>query len=224
MPAPRDPASLMRAAHLYYVEGRSQADVAARWAPAAPTCRGCSRRRNGRGSSRSGSTTRPAACASSRGSCRRASASPRSASLPAARCRPPGSRSGWARWPRACCSAASRSRPRSRCPGAALSRRRCTPSSPEQDHDVTLVQLLGGVSATSHEISGQELVRELAVRLGASYQLLHAPAALESSDACRSLLPSRRSPRRSTVRGHPTWRSSASATRTWGRRRPSCRR
>jgi DNA-binding transcriptional regulator LsrR (DeoR family) len=60
--------------------------------------------------------------------------------------------------------------------------------SPDQDHDVTLVQLLGGVSATSNEISGQELVRELAVRLGASYQLLHAPAALESSDACRSLL------------------------------------
>jgi DNA-binding transcriptional regulator LsrR (DeoR family) len=59
---------------------------------------------------------------------------------------------------------------------------------PDQDHDVTLVQLLGGVSATSNEISGQELVRELAVRLGASYQLLHAPAALESSNACRSLL------------------------------------
>ena len=33
-------------------------------------------------------------------------------------------------------------------------------------HGVTLVQLVGGLSSISNEISGQELVRELAVRLG----------------------------------------------------------
>ena len=58
----------------------------------------------------------------------------------------------------------------------------------DHDHDVTLVQLLGGISAISNEVSGQELVRELAVRLGASYRLMHAPATLESAEACRSLL------------------------------------
>jgi DNA-binding transcriptional regulator LsrR (DeoR family) len=58
----------------------------------------------------------------------------------------------------------------------------------DHDHDVTLVQLLGGMSAISIDTSGQELVRELAVRLGATYRLMHAPATLESAEACRSLL------------------------------------
>jgi DNA-binding transcriptional regulator LsrR (DeoR family) len=47
-------------------------------------------------------------------------------------------------------------------------------------HRLTLVQLVGGLSSISNEISGQELVRELAVRLGAEYRFLHAPATLES--------------------------------------------
>lgn len=49
-----------------------------------------------------------------------------------------------------------------------------------EHHQVTLVQLVGGLSSISNEISGQELVRELAVRLGADYRFLHAPATLES--------------------------------------------
>ena len=59
---------------------------------------------------------------------------------------------------------------------------------PEHDHDVTLLQLLGGVSGLGNEVSGQELVRELAGRLGARYRLLHAPATLRSPAARRALL------------------------------------
>lgn len=58
---------------------------------------------------------------------------------------------------------------------------------PEQDYDVTLLQLLGGVSGPGNEVSGQELVRELAHRLGARYRLLHAPATLQSVEARRAL-------------------------------------
>jgi DNA-binding transcriptional regulator LsrR (DeoR family) len=58
---------------------------------------------------------------------------------------------------------------------------------PEQDYDVTLLQLLGGVSGLGNEVSGQELVRELAHRLGARYRLLHAPATLQSVEARRAL-------------------------------------
>ncbi len=57
----------------------------------------------------------------------------------------------------------------------------------ERDRDVTVTQLLGGMSALGNETSGQELVRELAVRLGGSYRLLHAPAAMASVEACRAL-------------------------------------
>lgn len=58
----------------------------------------------------------------------------------------------------------------------------------DRDYDVTLVQLVGGLSSVTNEISGAELVRELAVRLGASYRLLHAPAALGSSVAVEALM------------------------------------
>jgi DNA-binding transcriptional regulator LsrR (DeoR family) len=58
----------------------------------------------------------------------------------------------------------------------------------ERDHDLTLVQLIGGMAAVSHDVSGQELVRQLAVRLGASYRLLHAPATLESAASRDALL------------------------------------
>jgi DNA-binding transcriptional regulator LsrR (DeoR family) len=50
------------------------------------------------------------------------------------------------------------------------------------------VQLVGGLSSIRNEISGQELVRELAVRLGAGYRFLHAPATLESKVARDALL------------------------------------
>jgi DNA-binding transcriptional regulator LsrR (DeoR family) len=58
----------------------------------------------------------------------------------------------------------------------------------DHDYAVTLVQLVGGLSSVAHEISGAELVRDLAVRLGASYRLLHAPAALGSSAAREALM------------------------------------
>lgn len=59
----------------------------------------------------------------------------------------------------------------------------------DQEHQgLTLVQLVGGLSSVRNEISGQELVRELAVRLGAGYRFLHAPAVLESSTSRDALL------------------------------------
>lgn len=62
----------------------------------------------------------------------------------------------------------------------------------DHEHDLTVLPLLGGTTALGpdqgHDVSGQELVRRLAGRLGASYRLLHAPATLGSSAACRALL------------------------------------
>ena len=58
----------------------------------------------------------------------------------------------------------------------------------QQFHDLKLVQLVGGLSSISNEISGQELVRELAVRLGADYRFLHAPATVESAAVRDALL------------------------------------
>lgn len=58
----------------------------------------------------------------------------------------------------------------------------------DHDYAVNLVQLVGGLSSVMNEISGQELVRELAVRLGASYRLLHAPAVLGSPVARHALM------------------------------------
>ena len=62
----------------------------------------------------------------------------------------------------------------------------CTP---EREHTAHLVQLVGGLSSIANEISGQELVRELASRLGAAkYRYLHAPAVLATREARDSLL------------------------------------
>lgn len=58
----------------------------------------------------------------------------------------------------------------------------------DRDHDVTVVQLLGGMSAIGNEVSGQELARSLAVALGGTYRLMHAPATLGSAEAARALL------------------------------------
>ena len=55
-------------------------------------------------------------------------------------------------------------------------------------HQLSLVQLVGGLSAIRNEISGQELVRELAVRLGAQYRFLHAPATVESASVREAFL------------------------------------
>ncbi|SEC41022.1 DNA-binding transcriptional regulator LsrR, DeoR family [Nocardioides exalbidus] len=59
--------------------------------------------------------------------------------------------------------------------------------STDRDHDVTVVQLLGGMSAIGNEVSGQELARSLAVALGGTYRLMHAPATLGSAEAARAL-------------------------------------
>lgn len=58
----------------------------------------------------------------------------------------------------------------------------------DRDHDVTLLQLLGGTSAVGHGVSGQELVRDLAGRLGADYRPLHAPATLRTAEATRTVV------------------------------------
>ena len=59
---------------------------------------------------------------------------------------------------------------------------------PDQPRDVEIVQLVGGLSAISSNLTGQELVRELAARLGARYRYLHAPAVLDSKDVLAGLL------------------------------------
>jgi DNA-binding transcriptional regulator LsrR (DeoR family) len=51
-----------------------------------------------------------------------------------------------------------------------------------------VLPLVGCLSSVSSEITGEELVRELAARLGASYQRLHAPALFESATARETLL------------------------------------
>ena len=53
--------------------------------------------------------------------------------------------------------------------------------------DVEVVQLVGGLSSLTLHVSGQELVRELADRLGCRYRYLHAPALFESAPALLAL-------------------------------------
>lgn len=54
--------------------------------------------------------------------------------------------------------------------------------------DCEVVPLVGGLSSINFEATGQELVRELAERIGASYRYLHAPALLQSAEAVEALL------------------------------------
>ena len=85
-------------------------------------------------------------------------------------------------------------------------------TSDQEHHRLTLVQLVGGLSSIRNEISGQELVRELAVRLGAGYRFLHAPA--DAGGQHRPVTPcspSRRSPTPSRRPAGPTSPWSASA-------------
>jgi DNA-binding transcriptional regulator LsrR (DeoR family) len=60
-------------------------------------------------------------------------------------------------------------------------------TAPEAPIPVEVVPLVGGLSSVANEITGQELVRELATRLGAGYRYLHAPAIFESA-AARDLM------------------------------------
>ncbi|HVQ96620.1 MAG TPA: sugar-binding transcriptional regulator [Mycobacteriales bacterium] len=62
----------------------------------------------------------------------------------------------------------------------------------DRPRHVELVQLVGGLSPVAQATTGQELVRELAARLGATYRYLHAPALLQSP-AARAALESERS-------------------------------
>ena len=60
--------------------------------------------------------------------------------------------------------------------------------SADQPRDVEVVPLVGGLSTVASLVSGEELVRELASRLGATYRYLHAPALLRSERARDALL------------------------------------
>ena len=54
--------------------------------------------------------------------------------------------------------------------------------------DVEVVQLVGGLSALDSAVTGQELVRELSERIGARHRYLHAPALFGSTEALTLLL------------------------------------
>jgi DNA-binding transcriptional regulator LsrR (DeoR family) len=57
----------------------------------------------------------------------------------------------------------------------------------DQPRSVEVVPLVGGLPTSDSLIAGQELVRELAGRLGATYRYLHAPALLRSEAAREAL-------------------------------------
>jgi DNA-binding transcriptional regulator LsrR (DeoR family) len=61
-------------------------------------------------------------------------------------------------------------------------------TTPETHLSIEVVQLVGGLSSVASEITGQELVRELATRLGAHYRYLHAPAVFASATARDAML------------------------------------
>jgi DNA-binding transcriptional regulator LsrR (DeoR family) len=54
--------------------------------------------------------------------------------------------------------------------------------------DVEVVQLVGGLSALDSAVAGQELVRELSERMGARHRYLHAPALFGSAEALTMML------------------------------------
>ena len=54
--------------------------------------------------------------------------------------------------------------------------------------DVEVVQLVGGLSALNSALTGQELVRELSERMGARHRYLHAPALFGSAEALAMML------------------------------------
>ena len=58
----------------------------------------------------------------------------------------------------------------------------------DQPRRVEVVPLVGGLPTVSRLVAGEELVRELAGRLGARHRFLHAPALLRSRAARDSLL------------------------------------
>jgi len=61
----------------------------------------------------------------------------------------------------------------------------------ESPLSIDVVQLVGGLSSVASEITGQELVREMATRLGARYRYLHAPAIFQTPAARDTMLAER---------------------------------
>jgi DNA-binding transcriptional regulator LsrR (DeoR family) len=60
-----------------------------------------------------------------------------------------------------------------------------------RQYDLEVVQLVGGLSSVDAGVTGQELVRELATRLGARYRYLHAPALVANHAAVEAFLSER---------------------------------
>lgn len=60
--------------------------------------------------------------------------------------------------------------------------------SPGSVDEAEVVQLVGGLSALTSKVSGQELVRELSERLHCGYRYLHAPALFSSTGTLRGLI------------------------------------
>lgn len=58
---------------------------------------------------------------------------------------------------------------------------------PRETSDVRVVQLVGGLTSFDAQASAHDLVRELGKRLNADYHYLHAPGVFDSADALRSL-------------------------------------
>ncbi len=54
--------------------------------------------------------------------------------------------------------------------------------------DAEVVQLVGGLSALDSAVTGQDLVRELSERIGARHRYLHAPALFSSAEALTVML------------------------------------
>lgn len=59
---------------------------------------------------------------------------------------------------------------------------------PPRSYDVEVVQILGGLSSLSPSLSGHELGRRLADRLGGTFYYLHAPAIVASAEVRAALL------------------------------------
>jgi DNA-binding transcriptional regulator LsrR (DeoR family) len=57
----------------------------------------------------------------------------------------------------------------------------------DKPRNVEIVPLVGGLSTTASLTSAQELVRELAARVGGRYRYLHAPSLFRSASACATL-------------------------------------
>ncbi len=169
----RDPATLLAAARLYYLEGRSQAEIATQHGhqpverlPDAHRGPEAGHRRDpdqrpGRPRSASSRTSWPAASGCARCGSRTPASSPGlriedQVGTQAARLLLDNLKDSMTvalSW------------------GHALQSMVYATTSDQEFHRLTLVQLVGGLSSISNEISGQELVRELAVRLGAGVPL-----------------------------------------------------